>query len=178
MSFKFQVLGTVVSSVLNYDQFTHAMGELPAINNATSSYVPCDGRSIVDSALEKLTKVGRTQPDPQNHITNAPDLRGKFVRGLNLMYSPGNPDGFDSSLYGDTESGRTKVASYQADETKRHTHAAHSSGGVPINTSGMGIQSDEGPQIQFGAPSITVDEYNGAESRPRNIAVYFYIKIN
>jgi hypothetical protein len=78
MSYQHQILGTIISSVLNFDEFCSVMNpaENPAMNPRTSSYAPCDGRSIVGSQLE--IKTG-------NKIKKAPDLRGKFIRGLNVI---------------------------------------------------------------------------------------------
>src|SRR5690348_12189222 len=94
MSYQNQVIGTIISSVLSYDSLCKAMNnESPSIDNTRSSYVPCDGRTIMGSQLEKLTN----QPG-HDHITNAPDLRGRFIRGLNTMYSDGNPP-LDKSIF-------------------------------------------------------------------------------
>lgn len=161
-----QILGTIIASTLNYDQLCQAIGENPAINPATSSYAPCDGRTVVGSKLAQIT--GRP---------GLPDLRGKFLRGLNLIYSVGQPLPFDPNSNGDPETNRT-IGNYQQDDFKSHGHGASSSSGFAFRTSGMGIQSDEGAEVQFGAPSITVHASGGSETRPRNVSVYFYIKIN
>jgi hypothetical protein len=174
--YQFQVLGTVVSSVLNYDQFTQTIGETPAINNARSTYVPCDGRSIIGSKLEQVTQVGPKQPDPKNHMVNSPDLRGRFQRGLNQFYSPGEPGGFNAKTDGDPDGAR-KVAEYQADDFKSHIHSENAP-----NVGGQGNWSfpdkqawTSSGQRSFGA---TTDATGGSETRPRNVVVYFYIKIN
>lgn len=168
MSYQNQLLGTIISSVLNYDQLCKAMNENPAINNTRSSYAPCDGRSIVASQLEVRA----------NHtITNTPDLRGKFLRGLNVIYSVGQPLPFEPQAFGDHQDNRA-VMNIQLDEVGPHTHDAQSSGGFAFNTSGMGIKADDGPQVQFGTPVITIKTSDGIETRPRNVAIYYYIKIN
>ncbi|MFL5763612.1 MAG: hypothetical protein ACJ77K_06690 [Bacteroidia bacterium] len=187
MSYQHQTLGAIVASVLNYDQFCNAMGEKPAINNANSSYVPCDGRLITGSALEKLTQVGPSQPEPLNHIQNAPDLRGKFLRGLNQMYSPGEPTGFDHVKNGDPDETLRKVGSYQGDGLIAHDHPAsgHINGSV-CGSNGT-HDADSGhdkwnSDPTFGDHNVQVTVGNnstgGKETRPKNIAVYYYIKIN
>lgn len=171
MSYTHQTIGTIVSSVLNYDQLCASIGENPSINNAHSSYVPCDGRSIVGSTLEKLTQVGPTQPEPKNHIVAAPDLRGKFMRGLNLFYSPGQPDlNFQNA---DPEGTSRTVGEYQGDSFRSHNHPViDNSAPFAFQTPGMGITSDEGTQVRFGKPNIVIDNAGGAETRPKNLAFY------
>jgi hypothetical protein len=177
MSNSTQVLGTIIASALNYDQLCESIQETPAIDNTKSTYVPCYGRSILGSKLEKLTVVGPKQPEPANHILTSPDLRGKFIRGLNLFYSVGEPK-IDFAKADPNGQGRN-VGDYQADELNAHSHSAASSGGLAhAQTYGMGIQSNQGQQVDFMAPSITVNTTGGAETRPRNVAVYYYIKIN
>lgn len=166
MAYSHQTLGSIIASTLNYDQLCKSVDDNPALDPLRSTYAPCDGRSITGSALHKAS-----------NQQNTPDLRGKFMRGLNTIYSAGEPLPFDPQNYGDPQPNRT-VGDYQADEVKKHGHTARSSNGVAISAPGMGIQSNQGHQVTYGAPAITVDDYNGAESRPRNIALYFYIKIN
>ncbi|MDI1233940.1 MAG: hypothetical protein PSX81_06650 [bacterium] len=166
MSYQNQILGTVISSVLNYDQFCHEIGENPAMNAARSSYSPCDGRLIVGSQLEIRTN---------HNITKAPDLRGKFMRGLNVIYSPGEPiDPFDPNTTGDPQANRV-VMDYQGDEVKKHSHSMQGSAincGAPP-PSYMIINNTPAPT--YNQASL---DYGGDETRPRNISVYFYIKIN
>lgn len=177
MSYQHQVLGTVISSVLNYDQLCKEMGENPAIDNTKSSYAPCDGRPISGSQLDHKTA---------GAMKNAPDLRGKFMRGLNVIYSVGQPTPFDPKLFGDPQDNR-KVNDYQPDVLLAHSHPAsgHINGSVCGSNGSHDV--DEGDQKwnsdpNFGDHNVVVtvgDNANGGlETRPRNIAVYFYIKIN
>src|SRR5258705_2861206 len=134
-----QILGTIISSVLNYDQLCASIGENPAIDNTKSSYVPCDGRLITESTLEKLTRVGPTQPDPQNHIAASPDLRGKFIRGLNSFYTIDEPN-LDCSQ-ADPDCHDRKIGAYQSDSFGSHSHPIiDNSFPFAFRTSGMGIQ--------------------------------------
>jgi len=169
MNYQHQILGTIIASVLNYDQLCKEMTQNPAIDNASSSYAPCDGRDIKGSQLEIRT----------NHsITNTPDLRGKFLRCLNVIYSVGQPLPFDPKQDGDPESNRV-VMDYQKDGFTSHSHPAQSSGGFAHNGGpGMGMQSNNGQQFEFLAPNITTSAVGINETRPRNVSVYYYIKIN
>lgn len=172
MPFQNQVLGTIVSSVLNYDQLCYSMGEAAGIDNTTSTYAPCDGRSIVGSRLEKLTAVGPTQPDPDGHIINAPDLRGRFIRGLNNFYSVGAP-ALDLQT-ADTEGQNRRVITYQGDMVGKHSHSIITADdGTPANSS-YKITAYGKRQ----GTTLATEQNTGVETRPRNISVYFYIKIN
>ena len=117
MSFKNQVLGTVISSVLSYDALCKAMNEDAAIDNTKSSYAPCDGRSIVGSELEKQTnQTGHT------HIKETPNLRGRFMRGLNSIYGVDEPLPFDISQLGDPDGAGRVAGNFQADILANHHH--------------------------------------------------------
>jgi hypothetical protein len=156
MSFVNQPTGTIISSILNYDQLCKVMLENPAVNNTTSSYAPCDGRSIIGSQLAGFG------------IHIAPDLRGKFVRGINQFYSVDEPGGFEPKETGDPELNRNAM-SYQADAFKSHHHQYK-------HYDGTGGQDFRG--TNYGLGSSDTSDTGGDETRPRNIAVYFYIKIN
>jgi hypothetical protein len=170
------ILGTIISSVLTYDQLCSEIHENPAFNSGNSSFAPCDGRTITHSRLHECV--------PAMH--NAPDLRGKFQRGLNQMYGDGLENlPFNPDTHGDPEDNRV-VNTYQADAVVRHNHPAT----VNINGNIIGSNRhhdvEEGDQKYnsdptfFGGISVTIgnNENGEIETRPRNIAVYFYIKIN
>ena len=101
----------------------------------------------------------------------AVDLRGVFLRGLNRFddamgarhESEGDPNG----------SGRA-VGSWQPDGLVAHRHpvrAARGSGRKGISSRKSGPPGKPGIEVEAGP-------YGGAETRPRNVAVYFYVKIN
>jgi hypothetical protein len=187
MSYQHQPLGTVIASLLNYDQLCTILGEQKGVNNKKSTYAPCDGRSIKESDLETMTRVSATQPDPEHHIEFAPDLRGKFLRGLNLMYSPGQGNNFDPTQTGDPDGDHRKVGEYQKDVLIAHNHPASGYLNGSVSGSNNTRDVDNGNKKynsdpNFGAHNVTVTVSNnvngGQETRPRNVAVYYYIKIN
>jgi hypothetical protein len=158
-------LGTIISSVLNYDQLNDSLGE-PRGCHQNSTYAPCDGRAISGSRLANATD--------RNQV---PDLRGQFIRGLNSFHLEGQPE-IDPSK-SDPDGLNRKVGSYQSDLLANHLHSANSNSGFAhVGGPGMGMQSNEGQEFQFITPSISVDAFGGAETRPKNVTVYFYIKIN
>lgn len=166
MPFNEQILGTVIASVLDYDHLSKLTNDPKVINPQVSSWVPADGRSIAGSQLATITG-----------NSNAPDLRGRFVRGLNEIYSVGEPALNKSTA--DPDGDNRKPGDYQDDNFEAHSHSVTDhSAPFAFPTSGMGIQSDSGQQIQFGKPNISINATGGSETRPRNISLYFYIKIN
>ena len=162
MSFQHQTLGTIIASVLEYDELCQSMGEAPHVNNSTSTYAPCDGRSILGS---QLSNTG---------LSNVPDLRGRFLRGLNTMYNHGevHPLNLETA---DPDGEHRMVGDYQADEVKSHKHS--------YTTNSDGNPNGPAPDVPLtwarnGKEKRETDQGGGKESRPRNVAVYYYIRIN
>lgn len=145
-------VGTIVSSVLPPEK----------LYTITTLWVPADGRSI-----DQNTKYAQL-----TNKSNVPDLRGLFVRGLNAF----ERDGFRSDGFADPEVNRV-VGSVQKAETQSHTHNVPKAMGGFKNTGfdmfGAGKGGVENPK--FGTVS---DPHGGAETRPNNIALYYYIRIN
>ncbi|MCJ8500295.1 hypothetical protein [Desulfatitalea alkaliphila] len=95
--------------------------------------------------------------------TKLPDLRGVFIRGLNVNRNDGkqDPDGQNRN-----------VGDFQADDFLNHNHA--------ISTAGIWGRSFKG---EDGSPNTAherigaTENKGGKETRPRNVALYYYIKI-
>ena len=146
------VVGDIVASMLTPSEFTAIRGP---------DWVLADGGSYSSSRYAQITG-----------NTTVPDLRGVFLRGENgsRADSKGNPDG-------DTAPG-----TYQADQFKQHHH------NVSPGASGVVVAGGT-PGAIFPAPPGTsgtavIDPHGltgdagGAETRPRNVTVNYYIKIN
>ena len=102
-------------------------------------------------------------------MSNVPDARGVFVRAMN--------EGRDKST-GDVDGNRS-VGNYQDDQFEKHNHdVSYTNGQFAHSAGGMGIQSNEGHQVQYNYLNISVGERGGNETRPRNVTSYLYIKIN
>lgn len=84
-----------------------------------------------------------------------------FLRGLNV----GRSDGLQ-----DPDAARD-VGNVQLDELKSHTHE------IPFNYHGLKNGNGNG-NLESNAKPISVTPTGGAETRPRNVAIYYYIKIN
>lgn len=140
-------VGSVISSFLTPKQ----------INEITNvEWVLADGTGI--STSSKLFKItGKIK---------LPDLRGMFIRGLNVSKKTGEQRDFDGNA--------RVVGDYQTDLIKKHKHKYKSAARKEV--SGKGSSSP----FAWNTDTYTT-EYNingGSETRPKNIALYYYIKIN
>lgn len=149
-------VGDVKYSVLDFDKFTKLNGK---------EWVEMDGRSAENSDLalsEPLIKI-------------IPDARGVFVRGMN-----GNRD----ENTGDVDKNRA-VGQLQLDSFQGHKHISNPNIALYYNkrandnqekrhvvTGDVATNSEGKFEAGFGTPRIS------KETRPRNIALYTYIKIN
>ncbi len=169
-------IGTIIASYLNFEQFNTATknnekspGGIWTSNK--SKWAPCDGRPVPNSKFQILTSVN-----------SIPDLRGTFLRGLNTFdpYQPvpnisSDKSDPDSRVVGSHQSDafqghkhltQDNIAVYQGREAPNTPHQRHTVTGSPAsNTAGT---VDAG----YGTPRLS------NETRPKNIAVYYYIKIN
>ena len=136
-------IGTIVTSILNIDNFTGQTGD---------SWVLADGRNVSGSKYATVTG--------NNTI---PDLRGVFLRG----HDPSNVHDPDT---------RT-VGSLQSDEFRSHTHSINNADLVRRNVSGS---PNFAPGTGGFSPTATLTNNNsgGAETRPVNVAVNYFVKIN
>ncbi|OQP38615.1 hypothetical protein A4H97_17985 [Niastella yeongjuensis] len=111
----------------------------------------------VDSELGKLG------------FNKLPDARGVFLRGMNegRDLQTGDPDGNRS------------IGSLQVDDFKAHNHQVRLKFHADLNFDSSDFppaaKSDGLTQVVVG--DVTT-ERGGLETRPRNIAVYIYIKMN
>lgn len=150
-------VGTIITSLIDFNAFCLDVGDRPSIqwNAKDSKWAPADGREVNDSKYRQYT--GRNR---------LPDLRGKFLRGLN-EFDPIYPTPVDSTKR-DPEINR-RPASFQPQGTKMknfyHTNKQAFYG--TLNPPFGLLYSDTGPII-----------VGDVETRPINIAVYYYIKIN
>lgn len=164
-------LGTIICSYLNFEQFSLASKSNEKSpggiwTSQKSKWAPCDGRPLPNSKFSVIA----SQP-------NAPDFRGVFIRGLN-SFDPGYT--IDPKDKSQLNPNPTSLAVYQPDEFKSHNHD------VTGNTltfahpeyPGMGMQSDNKQQFTFPKPNISIGNRGGDETRPKNVSVYYYIKIN
>jgi hypothetical protein len=158
-------IGTIVSSLLNFEQFSFTTkNNEKSLDGKTwsskkSKWAPCDGRSLPDSKYSTISS-----------LPNAPDLRGLFLRGLNDFDPKYTTPPSDLSQLNPDQPGLGK---YQKDEFKRHNHNSNA-------ISGGGGSFEEGHgDPNYGGSGATIDfAGNSSETRSKNVSVYYYIKIN
>jgi len=155
-------VGSIVPSMLNENQFKAQVGDPSTFSSSSSKWTLADGRAIPGSAYSTVT----SQP-------NAPDLRGMFLRGLNVGRSDGKQD---------PEGGSRSIGHYQADMVITHNHKNGSYDRLMkadgYSTMGGGVDNTfNGLEVNLYNSAI-IQPYGGTETRPKNIAVNYYIRIN
>ncbi len=161
-----------------------------AVASAPSGYLECNGAAVSRTTYSVLFGVIGTQYGTGNGSStfNLPDLRGEFVRG------------FDNGK--GTDSGRS-IGSSQSDQNKQHNHTATStssvtdsghnhtignyggsfgggSGATVFRSDASGTNSSIIQNATTGitvATTTTIANDGGNESRPRNVAMMYVIKI-
>ena len=156
-------VGTIIASVLDWKRFCELNGQPETLNYTNKLYckwVPADGRSVI----------GSTYGEVENLV---PDLRGVFLRGVNDFGVPGvqnvNPDQAETDDKGNVV--KRPANNFESDEFRSHWHEVKGSGGG--DPAGGWALENVG---RVGNASTT--SKGGAETRPKNVTVYYYIKIN
>lgn len=152
-----QPLGAIVPSMLPPDRYADATGDRSRFHAKSAKWVPAGGRRVEGSRYAEL-------------ISSAvPDLRGLFLRGLN-QFEPGVParaDGLEDPNGVGRRAGDTQI-----DELKSH---AHKFNGYVGAYKAWGGNSEQRLGTNQG---LTSEPAGGAETRPKNVAIYYYIRIN
>lgn len=175
-------IGTIVSSFLNWEQFVKATDNNKFSgsiwNSENSFWSPCDGREVPNSSFESLA-----------NIKNVPDLRGVFLRGLNAFDNNENSNRIKpvSDSQKDPQIGRFS-GSFQMDALQNLTGHIN---GIKSDNRGFGsdgiftstgyIGDGDGGENR-GAFNVSFNAGNVArvadETRPKNVAIFYYIRIN
>lgn len=160
-------VGTVISSMLPFDKFCEITetGDLTNPKNwneQKSKWAPCDGRPVPNSKFQTLAT-----------NATAPDLRGLFVRGLNSFDRNYTVDPKDKSQLNPLNPQTPGV--YELDAFKEHDHG--------LNSSVLNVGVGGGLQIVNATPKRTYTprtDFTGDkfETRPKNVSLYYYIRIN
>lgn len=172
-------VGTIIASYLTFEELNSTIENTRNKNgiwkSSESAWAPADGRSVSEnSRFYELTKSAKL-----------PDLRGVFLRGLNQF------DLNEHFLIGDVQKDpeNRKRGHFQTDALKIHDHPiedpghahkynesseAKGSSGKGGNDMGLSKNSSSKDSTNIKVKSIGDDK----ESRPKNVAIYYYIKIN
>jgi len=169
-------IGTIVPSMLPPSRFAQIVGDSdPSVSDPRKSkWVLAEGQDVTASEYGKLLGGNRIY---------APDLRGMFLRGMNENRNDGRQDPEQNRGAGD----------YQSDALREHGHSTSATGyryNVPDAQSDypwdnkhkdLGYTSDGDADLVPApvGPVIVNGSLKGAEeTRPKNVAVFFYVKIN
>ena len=161
-------LGTIITSFLTWKEFEKVTENNKETGgdweSGSSGWSPCDGRKVPNSLYEKVTGE-----------TNAPELRGLFLRGLNTFDSLGEFEGRISNVLAEHKDPEARTrGSFQIDTFKSHFHV-YRTNEMASEKSNSGSGDDPARKSFKDQPSVAS---GGAETRPKNAAVFYYIRIN
>lgn len=155
-------IGTVIASILQYEEFKALMrGEQWVIANG-GEINPTIGRPLI-SVIQNNNYYSVLNPGNKACV---PDLRGIFLRGMNVGRNndEGNSDG------------DIKVGTYQSDDVGPHVHSAVS-GYANSGSADRGDGRHGDGATNTSGPIAGETNRPRRESRPRNVTVNFYIRV-
>jgi hypothetical protein len=158
-------IGDIVTSLLPYPLFRHVVFDPVAWEPARCRWAPADGRVVDGSEYARLLG---------GEGVRVPDLRGMFLRGLN-QFDPQEPNPAPADTR-DPDGART-VGSVQMDAFADHRHRLVTQPGAGERGIAWGIQAGN-KGLMGGHHARATEEVGGPETRPRNVAVYYYVRIN
>lgn len=157
---RFQLINPANGTAITNDSFVAMIGQFAsALSQLPSGWLLANGSAVSRTTYAKLfAAVGTTYGVGDGSTTfNLPELRGEFLRGLD------NGRGVDA--------GRA-LGTLQGMDIQSHQHQIGNARGN--FNSGGGIVA---PDLANGSyPAAYSSATGGAETRPRNIALNFYIK--
>lgn len=160
-------IGSIVSSVINYADFSRQITD-KAFDKTISTWAPCDGRNVKGSTFSTLFA--------KDYV---PDLRGQFLRGNYTMGGPSEPSQ-NTPNGNNPRSGESDMNgyTYQSEGIKNHRHQIRYYRGR-ANRSDGGSANHE---VTDGETRPTETTHSCLEcineTRPKNIYVYYYVRIN
>lgn len=163
-------VGTIVPSILDFQDFSKQISDAqnPANFNPQDKnyqWSPADGRNVSNSSYHLLT--GKN---------SVPDLRGLFLRNVNDY-------GVDYPGVKEVDSSRAnpqkKVAGeFQSDAIKKHKHQFVDQYRYGNAHKSYGNAAEVPNSTNYENKSTNFNEGGLSETRPKNMTVYHYIKIN
>ncbi len=169
----YNLLGAVVYSILSETQFQDINGE---------GWILMDGRNIEGSELYQRTG-----------MKNIPDARGVFIRGMNCNRNDKHKDTDGNRPLGHIQDDTTRLPRIRhfsgiTSENGNHNHkynVGNTVNGHKYKTKGGEFWPKHGPIPVLNTQhagnhqhNVTINYGGDPETRPRNIALYVYIKIN
>jgi hypothetical protein len=157
-------VGTIIASMINSDTFVENFGSNWVLADGRSSY--SDGQNVKFIQVSKYGKIVCSQGSSRDEC-RVPDLRAMFLRGIDTGRSADDP-------FRDPD-GKREPGSPQIDDFASHDHE------TTIMIGDQNVDGVDSTRTHSG------DHHNeprrtglsgGNETRPNNVAVYYYIKIN
>ncbi len=158
--------------MLTFQQLCTSLNE-QNLTDIQKTYAPCDGRQFEVTSVTPVTAYAKLTGK-----FNTPDLRGLFLRGLNVMETTGAPPIPYPQSYNDPDGASRTVGDFQADEFKEHAHVYQYFTNSIITD--MSNDKDQ-RKCSFGdtqALETTTAGTGAQETRPRNVSIYYYMRIN
>jgi len=157
-------IGVIVPSLLNYKEFLEVNGLSLPKNEQNAIWVPCDGRQI-----------GKNKGTYGAFFEGVvPDLRGLFLRGVNDMGNAHSTTPHQIQKHKNPDN--KHAGEFQADEFKEHRHKGSYGYYKPAGVGGESFHLVSSKNGQ-GRNDWSVQPDGGHETRPKNLTVYYYIKI-
>lgn len=133
-----------------------------------TGWLICDGSSLLRADYPKLfDTIGTAFGAADGTHFNIPDLRGRFVRGVDNSAGR-DPDVASRTTMNPGGNTGDNIGSIQADMFKQHTHGFRSQGGTSVAYPSIGMA--DAPNI---GPSASA---GGNETRPLNAYLHYIIK--
>jgi hypothetical protein len=165
-------VGTIITSYLTWGEFQNVTqnnlnnpdGNI--WNSKYSKWAPCDGRSVLaECAISRAT----------GNLLSLPDLRGVFLRGYNVIDANEANLGVNpvSDIQKDPDNRVRGIL--QTDMFKSHNHVISGPATIGAFKNGEVNFMSEPLRRQN---STATENSGGDETRPKNIAIYYYIRIN
>jgi hypothetical protein len=158
-------VGTIVASFLNPAAFAKAVGDPPL--DKQKQYLSADSDFPVRWRLADTQEIIGTIYSRDTGEEKLPDLRGMFLRGMNCGRDDGNED----------PKGDRVVGSTQSDSLAAHVHETDAITLKRNNSHPDDMEEGHGaPDFKVSAASL--EDAGGKETRPKNVAVYYYVRVN
>jgi hypothetical protein len=149
-------VGSIIPSLLNVSEFAKEAGDPSTFDLSASKWTLADGKSVPGTHYAELTG-------------NAPlpDLRGVFLRGKNN----GRTDGRGNSQ-------ELNLGDFQDDQFQDHVHE-YNRGGVTQGGSELyAMPGNTNGGVPRAPTNYIIQGKHGDETRPRNVTVNYYVRIN
>ena len=149
-------VGSIIPSSLNPVEFAREAGDPSTFDLNKSKWTLADGKSVSGTHYAELS--GNAP---------VPDLRGVFLRGKNN----GRADG-----HGNPQ--ELNLGDFQDDQFQDHVHEINRGGNTANGTEVYAFPANTNSGIAREPTNYITQGKHGDETRPRNITVNYYVRIN